>query len=46
MSIVYVEDIKAALADFYIPEEAEQWLGIAMIGVSAVIVVGASFGDV
>jgi uncharacterized protein (DUF2384 family) len=26
MSFAYVEDIKAALADFYTPEEAEQWL--------------------
>lgn len=26
MSLAYVEDIKAALADFYTPDEADQWL--------------------
>lgn len=26
MPIIYVEDIKFALSDFYTPDEAEQWL--------------------
>lgn len=44
MAFVYVEDIKAALADFYTPEEAEQWLDAPhpqLDGVSARAAIGA-----